>query len=103
MSARGATLQSFNNELVQCIEDLKDKLDGLNAEIKYEEEEKSKIQNDILILTERLSLVNESLSSKRAKREEYERTIKETELAFQKIIESSQTLLQVLKREMQDN
>ena len=68
-------------------------------QILKEEEEKSKIQKDLSILTDRLSGINESLVRKIQTRNEYDRTIQETEAAYMKILESSQTLLQVLKRE----
>lgn len=40
-----------------------------------------------------------SLLSARLKPEKYDKTIQETEAAYMKILESSQTLLHVLKRE----
>jgi len=101
MSQQGAALQTYNNELVKCIEDLCTKRDELHKSILEEEEEKRKIQNDVRILTERLSKVNESLSKKMASRNEFDKTISETEAAYMKILESSQTLLHVLKRETQ--
>ncbi|XP_059850371.1 microtubule nucleation factor SSNA1 [Hemitrygon akajei] len=99
MSHQGAALQSYNNELVKCIEDLCTKREELNQQILQEEEEKNKLQNDIRILTEKLAKVNESLARKMATRNEFDRTIAETEAAYMKILESSQTLLTVLKRE----
>merc|ERR1711998_339802 len=99
MAQQGATLQNYNNELVNCIEDLREKREQVNAQIQKAEEEKAKIQNDLRILTERLSRVNDSLTRKIASRNEYDKTITETEAAYQKILESSQTLLHVLKRE----
>ena len=47
----------------------------------------------------RLSEINESLAKKYATRQEFDKTIGETENAFMKILESSQTLLHVLKKE----
>ncbi|XP_070581672.1 microtubule nucleation factor SSNA1-like isoform X1 [Ptychodera flava] len=99
MTHQGAALQSYNNELVKCIEDLCTKRDELHKQILNEEEEKQKIQNDLRILSERLAKVNESLAKKIAARNEYDKTIAETEAAYMKILESSQTLLNVLKRE----
>lgn len=99
MSQQGAALQSYNNELVKCIEELCSKRDELHRQILEEEEEKRKIQNDLRILTERLSKVNENLSKKTASRSEFDKTIAETEAAYMKILESSQTLLNVLKKE----
>merc|ERR1711865_639813 len=59
----------------------------------------NRIQNDLKILTERLSRINDSLARKVAARNEYDQSIQETEAAYLKILESSQTLLHVLKRE----
>ena len=100
MSQQGAVLQSYNNELVKCIEDLCTKRDELHRQIQVEEDERNKVQNDIRILTERLAKINESLSSKLASQHEYDKTIAETEAAYMKILESSQTLLHVLKSEV---
>ncbi|XP_032904928.1 Sjoegren syndrome nuclear autoantigen 1 homolog [Amblyraja radiata] len=99
MTQQGAALQSYNNELVKCIEELCTKREELNQQILQEEEEKNRLQNDIRLLTEKLAKVNESLARKMATRNEFDRTIAETEAAYMKILESSQTLLTVLKRE----
>ena len=71
----------------------------MNRSIAKDEEEKAKIQNDLRILTERLARLNDNLARKIASRNEYDKTIQETEAAYDKIMESSQTLLHVLKRE----
>jgi hypothetical protein len=60
-------------------------------------QEKAKIQKDLSILTDRLSKINEALARKVQARNEYDKTIQETEAAYMKILESSQTLLHVLK------
>ncbi|XP_053551520.1 microtubule nucleation factor SSNA1 [Bombina bombina] len=99
MTQQGAALQTYNNELVKCIEDLCSKRDELNRQIQQEDEEKNKLQNDIRILTEKLCRVNENLARKMASRDEFDKTIAETEAAYMKILESSQTLLNVLKKE----
>lgn len=67
------------------IEDLCTKRDELQKQILSEEEEKTKIQNDIRILTERLAKINESLARKIASRNEYDKTIAETEAAYMKV------------------
>merc|ERR1712070_941921 len=99
MGSEGSTLQNYDNELVGCIEELREKREELNRSIAADEEEKAKIQNDLRILTEQLSRINDNLARKIASRTEYDKTITETEAAYQKILESSQTLLHVLKRE----
>jgi len=98
MAGQGASLQNYNNELVKCIEDLREKREEINRQILKDEEDKAKIQRDLSVLTDRLSKINENLARKVTARNEYDRTIQETEGAYMKILESSQTLLQVLKR-----
>jgi len=78
---------------------LRERRDEVNRAILLEEEEKARIQKEMSSLTDRLSKLNESLARKTRAREEYDRTITESEQAYMKILESSQTLLQVLKKE----
>ena len=63
MTQPAAVLQTCNNELVKCIEDLCNKRDALQRDILNEEEEKNKLQNDIRILSERfvVHLINQLL------------------------------------------
>eukprot|EP00042_Codosiga_hollandica_P034851 m.250279 g.250279 ORF g.250279 m.250279 type:complete len:109 (-) comp54506_c0_seq6:1526-1852(-) len=98
MAQDAAMLQAYNVEVVKCIEDLQSKRELLQRAIVDEEHEKLKIQQDLHVLTERLARISESLARKLATRAEYDRTIHETEAAYAKIVESSHTLLQVLKR-----
>lgn len=100
MSNQGATLQLYNNELVKCIEEMCTKRDEIHKQIVEEEEEKNKIQSDLRNLTDRLTKITESLSRKYAAQNEFDKTIGETETAYMKIIESSQTLVHALKKEI---
>uniref|UniRef100_A0A7S1AQI8 13 kDa deflagellation-inducible protein n=1 Tax=Noctiluca scintillans TaxID=2966 RepID=A0A7S1AQI8_NOCSC len=99
MSSQGATLQNYNNELVKSIEDLREKREELNRQILKEEEDKAKIQKELSALTDKLGKINQSLCTKGQARNEYDKTIQDTEAAYMKILESSQTLLHVLKKE----
>lgn len=99
MANQGASLQNYNNELVKCIEDLRERREELNRQILRDEETKAKIQQDLALFTKKLAEINEELAKKILAKNEYDRTIQETEAAYMKILESSQTLLQVLKRE----
>eukprot|EP01025_Chloroclados_australasicus_P034852 TRINITY_DN35579_c0_g1_i2.p1 TRINITY_DN35579_c0_g1~~TRINITY_DN35579_c0_g1_i2.p1 ORF type:complete len:202 (+),score=4.55 TRINITY_DN35579_c0_g1_i2:114-719(+) len=99
MATQGAALQTQNNELVKCIEELREKRESLNRVIREEESEKAKIQQDLQTLTKRLSQINESLARKQQTKSDYEKVIQETEAAYSKIVESSHTLLNVLKKE----
>lgn len=67
------------------IEELRKKREEVHVQILAEEEEKLKVQNDLHILTERLARLSESLNSKIATRDEYDRTIAETEGAYMKV------------------
>lgn len=57
------------------------------------------MEHELQMLAERLGGVNKSLQQKYQTFQEFDRTIKETEGAFVKILDSSQTLLHVLKKE----
>ena len=98
-SGAGATLQNYNNELVRSIEDLREKREELNRQIAVDEQEKGGLTTQLTTLTNRLQKVNDSLVRKTQARNEYDKTIQETEAAYMKILESSQTLMHVLKRE----
>ena len=50
--------------LLLGIEDLREKREEINKQIKEEESEKAKIQQDLQILTKRLSQINDSLARK---------------------------------------
>ena len=79
---------SHTHQLFAGIEELCSKRDELHRQILEEEEEKRKIQNDLRILTERLSKVNEMLSKKTASRNEFDKTISETEAAYMKVCDT---------------
>ncbi|XP_061119243.1 Sjoegren syndrome nuclear autoantigen 1 [Conger conger] len=99
MSQQGAAMQTYNNELVKCLEELCSRREELSVQIQKEEEEKTRLQQEMQLLTEKLNRVTDSLARRTAARAQYDRTIAETEAAYMKILESSQTLLSVLKRE----
>lgn len=46
------------------IEDLREKREEVSKQIKMEEEEKVKIQNDLQVLTKRLAAINDTLARK---------------------------------------
>ena len=81
------------------IDELRTKRTAIDEQLDQEEQEKAKVQNDLQVLSKRLATLNESIARKLAARNDYDKTIQETEAAYLKILESSQTLLTVLKRE----
>lgn len=64
MAAQGAALQNHNNELVKCLEDLREKQGQIVKELRSDEAEKAKIQVDLQSLTKRLAAVNDSIARK---------------------------------------
>ncbi|XP_054015172.1 microtubule nucleation factor SSNA1-like [Hylaeus anthracinus] len=99
MSQHGAALQAYNQELVKCLEEMKSNRTELQAQIESQEEEKNNLQREIESLSYKLTRLNDSLTRKIAVRNEYDRTISDTETAYIKILESSQLLLNMIKRE----
>eukprot|EP00127_Corallochytrium_limacisporum_P006823 Clim_evm38s236 gene=Clim_evmTU38s236 len=99
MSQQGATLQNYNNELVRCIEELKASRDAAHQQILKDEETLLKLQQEKRSIEERIARLQDGLNQRVNRREEYDKTIAETEGAYIKILESSQTLLHLLKKE----
>lgn len=81
------------------IEQLRRQRHELVTEIAREEEDKAKVEHDLRILNERLAQIDGSLDKKYAARREFDTLISETEANFSRILESSQTLLDVVKRD----
>ena len=81
------------------IESIKQQRAEIQTEISAEEEEKRQIEHTMQQLQERLGVVQAQLQKKYQTRSEYDRIITETEDAFSKILDSSKTLLHVLKKE----
>ncbi|CAD6237974.1 GSCOCG00008354001-RA-CDS [Cotesia congregata] len=99
MSQHGAALQTYNQELVKCLEDVKSKKAMIQAEIDVEEEEQHNLEREIKKLHYKLAQVTDSLNKKILIRNEYNRIITDTEAHYMKIVDSSQMLLAVVQRE----
>ncbi|XP_044266522.1 Sjoegren syndrome nuclear autoantigen 1 homolog isoform X2 [Tribolium madens] len=85
MSQHGATLQTYNQELVKCLEDLKMKRNEMLIIVKREEQEKQSIEKNMDLMRDKLNVVTESLEKHRSLCESYEKTIQDTEAGFKKI------------------
>ncbi|KAH9254446.1 hypothetical protein BASA81_007559 [Batrachochytrium salamandrivorans] len=92
-------MNSFNNELVKCLDDLRERREEVHRLLIAEEDEKARVQKQISLLTDNLAKLNDSLLRKQRALEEYDKTIEESSTALNKIMESSQTLLHVLRKE----
>ena len=99
MASTGADLQATNNDLVQVVEELKERRAALERSIQVDMDAKQKLVSEIRLLSTKLSKVDESLTKKLAVRVEFDRTLEETGIAFANILDSSRVLLSSVKRE----
>mmetsp|Transcript_2723 Transcript_2723/g.10455 ORF Transcript_2723/g.10455 Transcript_2723/m.10455 type:complete len:107 (-) Transcript_2723:417-737(-) len=101
MAQKGASLQSTNTDLIKHIESLRLSKNHLDRSIRHQEEEKEKLVHSIRILEDKMGRLDDALKKKNERKQELDRMLRETEQAYSKILESSQTLLHVLRRESQ--
>jgi len=88
------------NEYKTCTRNrTRDKRDAVSRQIGHEESERDRLKGGVEELTKRLTKADESLARKHATKIKFDTTIEQTEAAYRKIMESSQTLLHVLQRE----
>lgn len=99
MAQQGAALQNYNNELVRCLEELCERRQRLEKEIDRDMKEKQTLDSQMAQLNAKLNSLDASLAKKLETKAEYDRTIRDTEAAYMKILESSQVLLNVVKRD----
>ncbi|CAN8198109.1 unnamed protein product [Coccothraustes coccothraustes] len=102
MSGTGAALRGHQAALQEGLSELRARRDELSGRIQAEEAERGRLQARIATLSRRLSDTSESLAGLRSTRAHIDRTIAEMDLASGEILDNSQTLLDVLKKEMRD-
>ncbi|XP_062447321.1 microtubule nucleation factor SSNA1-like [Rhea pennata] len=89
MSRPDAALEGLMKELGEGMAELRARRDELTRLIQGEEEERSRLQGEIWVLTEKLARTNESLARKVATRNDFDRTIAETEAAYGKPVKAA--------------
>ncbi|XP_034944783.1 Sjoegren syndrome nuclear autoantigen 1 homolog [Chelonus insularis] len=99
MSQHGAALQTYNQELVKYLEGMKLRRSVLQSRIEIQKEEKNNLQKKIEQMSYQLTCLNDNLEKSLSVRDEYDKIITDTETAYIKILESSQLLLNLTKRE----
>ena len=99
MANHGASVQKYVTDLVKILEGLEGSREEIHTQINKEQAEKDEIEKNIEALSIELQNVKDELHRKYTALEEYDKTIAESEGAFNKIVESSQTLLHVTKKE----
>ena len=92
-------MQNYNNGLVKSLEELCERRQKLQKEIEKDQREKQILDEQLAQLTSKVKDLDASLASKHNIKAEYDKTIRETETAYMKILERSQVLLNVVKRD----
>ena len=64
MAEQGAALQSYNNELVKCLDELCEKRTLLQKEIDKEEQDKFVLETQLKTIQDKLNRTNASLEDK---------------------------------------
>lgn len=101
MTQQGVILQGYNNELVKYMEELFLRKKDIDQQIGKLIEDKAGIQNEIDILTKQLESICESLLWKNTVQQKLDKILVEGIFAYDKILDSSKTLLNALKKEME--
>jgi Sjoegren syndrome nuclear autoantigen 1 len=99
VASQDASLHAYSDDLVHALEDLREKREEIHQSVLPDEERKAVTLKKIADVTQALADIGVALEKKLHARDEYDKTIHETEAAYMKILESSQTLLHVLNRE----
>ena len=94
-----SSISESENRINVILKDLHAKLLNIDETISRKEEEKMGILDDIGVLTRRLETLKKSLSKKAYLLEDLDKLVKDSENAFGKIILSTKSLLNVVKKE----
>lgn len=81
------------------IESLREKRDEVNRSLMRQDEEKGRLQQQLRTIKARLDEIGGGMAEEASYRDDLDTTIRESESALMKIMESSQTLLTVVQRE----
>lgn len=99
MAQQGAALQNYNNELVKCLEDLCQRRQRLQKEIDQETVQLKQVEQEEARLNAKKNALQAGLNKKIETKGEYDRTIREGEANYMKILETSQALLSMVKKD----
>lgn len=99
MSEHGATLQTFNQELVKSLEELKQRRKELSHIIYHQQTQKETLEQQIKSLQDDLTIVNSKLNESNKLKSSYDQVINETEEGYKKILDTSQALLSAIQLE----
>ena len=91
-------LCKFNEEFIETLNDLKDKKGKLKRRLSKDQKELEDVQKVLDERNKRKSILETAIAKKNRQLELIDSTIKNTQSAYQKIVETSQVLLTVIKK-----
>jgi sjoegren syndrome nuclear autoantigen 1 len=94
-----STLQSFNNELIKSLDNLREQREKNILALRQDQDTEAKLKTDMDKLQKKRNEVAKRIQQKECLETGYKTLIDETEAAYRKIVDSSQTLLEILKQE----
>lgn len=91
-------LCKFNEEFIETLNDLKDKKGKLKRRLSKDQKELEDVQKVLDDRNKRKSILETVIAKKNKQLELIDSTIKNTQSAYEKIVETSQVLLTVIKK-----
>ena len=91
-------LCKFNEEFIETLNDLKDKKGKLKRKLSKDQKELEDVQKVLDERNKRKSILEAAIAKKNKQLELVDATIKNTQSAYEKIVETSQVLLTVIKK-----
>ena len=91
-------LCKFNEEFIETLNDLKDKKGKLKRKLSKDQKELEEVQKVLDEKNKKKSLLAAGIAKKNKQLEIIDTTIKNTQSAYEKIVETSQVLLTVIKK-----
>ena len=91
-------LCKFNEEFIETLNDLKDKKGKLKRKLSKDQKELEDVQKVLDERNKRKSILEAAIAKKNRQLELVDATIKNTQSAYEKIVETSQVLLTVIKK-----
>ncbi|XP_052865185.1 uncharacterized protein LOC128271627 [Anopheles cruzii] len=93
MSETAARLQNHNEEMVKCLNTLRQQRKALEERITTQEKQKAHLRKDIDKLQRALGEVESSIADDTRKLNECSKRLTETEAGYQKVVDTLQLLL----------
>ena len=91
--SQAASLQNYNSELVKSLEGIRERRENLLIDMKKDTEEKNEIIQTIEKLSQELEELNATLIQKEEIKNEYDKIISNTEMAYYKFVKKQPILL----------